>query len=43
MKNEMHSLLLDEKICFITLLQDTLQNLWQVIMRVWNKLVWTSV
>ncbi len=31
MKNKMPSLLLDEKICFIRLLPDTLQNFWQVI------------
>jgi hypothetical protein len=31
MKNEMPSLLLDEKICFIRLPPDTLQNFWQVI------------
>jgi hypothetical protein len=32
MKNEMPSLLLDEKICFIRLPPATLQNFWQVIM-----------
>jgi len=31
MKNEMPSLLMDEKICFIRLLPNTLQNFWQVI------------
>jgi hypothetical protein len=31
MKNEMPSLLLDEKICFIRLPPDTWQNFWQVI------------
>jgi hypothetical protein len=31
MKNEMPSLVLDEKICFIRLPPDTLQNFWQVI------------
>jgi hypothetical protein len=30
MKNEMPSLLLDEKICFIRLSPDTWQNFWQV-------------
>jgi hypothetical protein len=30
MKNEILSLLLDEKICFIRLPLDTLQSLWQV-------------
>jgi hypothetical protein len=39
----MPSLLLDEKICFIRLPPDTLQNFWQVITRVWNRLVWTGV
>jgi hypothetical protein len=33
MKNEMPSLLLDEKICFIRLPPDTLQNSWKVIMK----------
>jgi hypothetical protein len=32
-KNEMPSLLLDEKISFIRLPPDTLQNFWQVIMK----------
>jgi hypothetical protein len=32
MKNEMSSVLLDEKICFIRLSPDTFQNIWQVIM-----------
>jgi hypothetical protein len=32
MKNEMPSLLLHEKTCFIRLPPDTLQNFWQVIM-----------
>jgi hypothetical protein len=32
MKNKMPSLLLDEKICFIKLCPDTLQNFWQLIM-----------
>jgi hypothetical protein len=31
MKNEMASLLLDERICFIRLPPDTLQNFWQFI------------
>jgi hypothetical protein len=31
MKNEMPSLLLDEKTCFIRLPPDKLQNFWQVI------------
>jgi hypothetical protein len=31
MKNEMSSVLLDEKICFIRLSPDTLQSFWQVI------------
>jgi hypothetical protein len=31
MKNEMPSVLLDEKICLIKLPTDTLQNFWQVI------------
>jgi hypothetical protein len=31
MKNEMPSLLLDEKICFIRLPLDTVQNFWQII------------
>jgi hypothetical protein len=31
MKNEMPSLLLDEKICFLKLPPDILENLWQVI------------
>jgi hypothetical protein len=31
MKNEMPSLILDEKICFTKLPPDTLENLWQVI------------
>jgi hypothetical protein len=31
MKNEVSSVLLDEKICFIRLSPDTLQNLWRVI------------
>jgi hypothetical protein len=30
MKNEMLSLLLDEKMCFIELTPDTLQNFWQI-------------
>jgi hypothetical protein len=35
MKNEMSSLLLDEKICFIRLpSDDTLHNFWKVINRV---------
>jgi hypothetical protein len=32
MKNEMSSLLLDEKTCFIRLPPDKLQNFWQVVM-----------
>jgi hypothetical protein len=32
MKNEISSVLLDEKIYFIRLSPDTLQNFWQVIM-----------
>jgi hypothetical protein len=32
MKNEMPSLILDEKICFIRLPANTLQNFWQVVM-----------
>jgi hypothetical protein len=31
MKNEMASLLLDDKLCFICLPPDTLPNFWQVI------------
>lgn len=35
MKNEMPSLLMDDKICFVRLVPNTLQNFWHVIMLLW--------
>jgi hypothetical protein len=37
MTNEIPSMLLDEKVCFIRLSPDTLQNFWQVIMNKMEK------
>jgi hypothetical protein len=36
MKNEIPSLLLDEKVCVIRSSPDTLQNFWQVIITKWK-------
>jgi hypothetical protein len=36
MKNEIPSLLMDEKVCFMRLSPDTLQNFWQVIPTKWK-------